>query len=129
MFMWRTKNVSEEKCLNLMLASHGNRWPCNSYVFKIYQKHLFLWDKTKKIENNCIGFFSSKKTVTIKWLLSENLAFQNLLKKRKLLPDEKFWNILAFDKKSKRKSNQLYLLTVLLNFIYDFRVEISFMPK
>ena len=35
-------------------------------------------------------------------MASENLTFQNLLKNRKLLPAEKFGNILAFDK-SKRK--------------------------
>ena len=49
---------------------------------------------------SCIGFFSSKKTVTIKLHLSENL---NLLKDRKLLAAEKFGNILDFDKESKRK--------------------------
>ena len=47
--------------------------------------------------------FSSKKTVTKKRNLSENLSFQNLLKNRKLLPAEKFGNILTFDKESKRK--------------------------
>ena len=36
-------------------------------------------------------------------MASENLTFQNLLKNRKLLPAEKFGNILAFDKESKRK--------------------------
>ena len=35
--------------------------------------------------------------------MSKNLAFQNMLKDMKLLPTEKFWNILAFDKESKRK--------------------------
>ena len=35
--------------------------------------------------------------------MSEYLAFQNLLKNRKLLPAEKFGNILAFGKVSKRK--------------------------
>ena len=24
--------------------------PCNSYTFKIYQKHLFLWGKAEKLE-------------------------------------------------------------------------------
>ena len=31
-------------------------------------------------------------------MASENFTFQNLLKSRKLLPAEKFGNILAFDK-------------------------------
>ena len=47
--------------------------------------------------------FSSKKTVTVKLHLSENVTFQNLFKNRKLLPSEKLRNILDFDKKSKRK--------------------------
>ena len=51
---------------------------------------------------NCIGFFQAGKLLT-KWHLSESLSFQNLLKNRKLLPAEKFGNILAFDKESKRK--------------------------
>ena len=45
----------------------------------------------------------SKKTVATKWHLSENLTFQNVLKNIKLLPAEKFGNILAFEKESKRK--------------------------
>ena len=48
--------------------------------------------------------FSSKKTISkIKWHLTENLTFQNLLENRNLLLAEKFWNILAFDKESERK--------------------------
>ena len=76
--------------------------------------------------------FSSKKIDSkTKWHLSENLAFQNLLKKYKLLPTETFWNILALGKESKRK---LLTLTSADSFIkndnvYDFRVEISIMPK
>ena len=42
-------------------------------------------------------------SVTIKLRLSENLTFQNLLKKRKLLPAKKFRNILDLEKESKRK--------------------------
>ena len=46
--------------------------------------------------------------------MSENLAFQNLLKNRTLLLlAEKFGNVLAFDKESRRKFNHLYPLTVL----------------
>ena len=56
----------------------------------------------RKIENNCIGFFQARK-LTIKRYLSESLTFQNLLKNRKLLPAEKFANILTFDKESKTK--------------------------
>ena len=58
-----------------------------------------MWQNRK----SCIGFFSSKKTVTVKLHLSENLTtFQNLLKNRKLLPAEEFGNIMDFDKESKR---------------------------
>ena len=58
--------------------------------------------------------------------MSKSLTFQNLLKNRKLLPAETFWNILAFDKESK---NKLLSLSLKIIYIYDFRVEISFMPK
>ena len=39
------------------------------------------------------------------------------IKKRRLLYTEKFGNIFAFEKESKRKSNYLYQLTVLLKII------------
>ena len=58
------------------------------------------------------------KQLTIKWHLSENVTFQNLLKITKPLPAEKFGNILTFDKESKRKSNHLYQQTVLVKIIY-----------
>ena len=63
--------------------------------------------------------------------LSESLTFQNPLKNKKLLLAETFGNILAFDKESKRKLLSLIQQTVLMKIIYtyDFRVEISFMPK
>ena len=54
------------------------------------------------MKNNCICFLQARK-LTIKWHLSENLTFQNLLNNRKLLPAEKFGNVLAFDKESKTK--------------------------
>ena len=50
--------------------------------------------------------------------MPENLLFQNMLKIRKLLPTEKFGNILTFDTESKRKSNYLYQQTVLLKIAY-----------
>ena len=53
-----------------------------------------------------------------KWYLSENFAFQNLLKNKQILLAEKFGNILAFDKKSERKSNYLYRQTISLKIIY-----------
>ena len=62
----------------------------------------------KKIESGCTSFFLSKKTVKIKWYLLESPAFLNLLKNRKILPAERFGNILAFNKEFKRKSNHLY---------------------
>ena len=66
--------------------------------------------------------FSSKKTVTKKRNLSENLSFQNLLKNRKLLPAEKFGNILTFDKESKRKLLSL-ISAVLLKIIYIYIIS------
>ena len=61
---------------------------------------------------NCIGFFQAKKLLAtaeshLSVRMSENLTFHNLLKNRKLLPAEKFRNILAFDKESKRKLSSL----------------------
>ena len=58
------------------------------------------------MQNNCIGIFQARK-LTIKWHLSESLTFQNLFKNRKLLPAEKFGNVLAFDKESKLKLQSL----------------------
>ena len=55
--------------------------------------------------------FSSKKTVTIKEHLSENLAFQNLLKNKKLLSAEKFGNILTFDKESENLKENYYQIS------------------
>ena len=66
----------------------------------MYQEHFML--KNRKIENNFIGLSQARK-LTTKRHLSESLTFQNLLKNRKLLPAEKFGNILAFDKESKTK--------------------------
>ena len=75
----------------------------NSYIFKIYQKQLFLCGKTKNWKY-LYWFFSSKKNVTTKWhLSSENLSFQNLLKLRKLFPDEEFGDILTCDKEFLKK--------------------------
>ena len=83
--------------------------------------------KTKWKENNCIGFSSSMKTVTIKWNLSENLEFQNLLKNRKLLPAEMFGNTLAFDGESKVKFNHLYQLAVSSKIIYIWLSGLKFL--
>ena len=60
-------------------------------IFKIYQKHLFFCGKTK-IKNSCIllcylslyircAFFKARKLLVKQYGLSENLTFQNLLKK------------------------------------------------
>ena len=49
-----------------------------------------------------LAFFKQLNVSTIKLYLSENLTFKNLLKNRKLLPAEKFRNILAFYKESQR---------------------------
>ena len=72
------------------------------------------------MENNCIGFFQVRK-LTIKWHLSESPTFQTLLKNRKLLPPEKFGNVLAFDKESKTKK------TVLLKIIYIMTLRLKFL--
>ena len=58
--------------------------------------------QNRKTDNNCIGFFQARKLLQ-QSDISENFTFQNLLKYRKLLPPEKFGNVLAFYKESKRK--------------------------
>ena len=40
--------------------------PVNSYIFKNYQKHLFLCSKIEKLKMDLYWLFSRKKTVTIK---------------------------------------------------------------
>ena len=86
------------------------KYPCNSYIFKIYQKYLLSCSETEKVKLAVfpiiykMWLFAINKTVSkTKWHLSENIPFLNLLKNRKLLPAEKLWNILAFDKESKRE--------------------------
>ena len=84
---------------------HINFSILNSHVTVIYLrfiKNIYFHAVNRNTENNCIGFFQGKK-LTIKLHLSESLTFQNLFKNRKLLPAEKFRNILAFDKESKTK--------------------------
>ena len=98
----------------------------NSHVivtFKIYQKPLFLCSKTEKLKIALLVFVSKKNVIINNKMASENLTFQNLLKSRKLLPAEKFGNILAF-KNVKESYYHLYQQTVLLKIIYLFRVEI-----
>ena len=98
----------------------------NSHVivtFKIYQKPLFLCGKTEKLKIVVLVFVSKKNVIINNKMASENLTFQNLLKSRKLLPAEKFGNILAF-KNVKESYYHLYQQTVLLKIIYLFRVEI-----
>ena len=57
--------------------------------------------------------------------LLENLLFQNLLKIRKFSPVEKFGNILAFDKESKRKLLSLILAdSFFKNIIYTYKWKI-----
>ena len=78
----------------------------NSHVTVIYLrfiKNTYFYVIKQKNTKYLYWLFSSRKAVTIKLHLSENLTFQNLLKNRKLLPAERFGNILAFDKESKRK--------------------------
>ena len=41
------------------------KYPCNSYIFKIYQKHLLLCSKTETLKI-AVMVFLSKTTVKIK---------------------------------------------------------------
>ena len=78
---------------------------------------MFLGGKTEKLKIAVLAFFKQENCYNKMKNLSENITFQNLLKNRKLLPAEKFGNILTFDKESKRKSNHLYQQTDLLKII------------
>ena len=78
-----------------------------------------------------MAFFKQENCYNKITSVGKNLKFQNLLKNRKLLAAEKFGNILAFDKKSKRKllshiSSNSFIRN---NIVYNFRVEIFFMSK
>ena len=77
--------------------------------------------------------FSSKKTVCYNKMTSvRKCCISKSVKNRKLLPTEKFPNILAFDKESKRKllslissrdsflKNNLYIWPLSWNFFYTF---------
>ena len=64
--------------------------------------------------------------------MSASLPFQIFLKNRTLVPPETFGNIFAFDKESKRKLLSLISADSFIKnklYIFEFRVEISFMPK
>ena len=64
--------------------------------------------------------------------MSGSLTYRNLLKNTKLLPAEKFGNMLAFDKESKTKLLPLISADSFIknNLLYNgFRVRIFFMPK
>ena len=53
-----TVKVDPHKCFHL-------KYPYNSYIFKIYQKHLFLFCKTEKLKITiAIGFFQARKLTT-----------------------------------------------------------------
>ena len=79
--------------------------------------------QNRNIENNCLGFFQQGK-LTIKLHLTQSLTFQNVLKNGKLLPAEKFGNILGFDKESKTKLLSLISADIFIknNLYNDFRV-------
>ena len=53
----------------------------NSHIAVLYirliKETLIIRQENRKIENSCIGFFPSEKTVTIKGDLSENLAINS----------------------------------------------------
>ena len=99
----------------------------NSHVIVLYLrfiKNTYFYVVKQINWRELYWLFSSKKTVTKKRNLSENLSFQNLLKNRKLLPAEKFGNILTFDKESKRKLLSLMSADSLIKnnlYIYNFR--------
>ena len=71
------------------------------------------------MEAAVLTVFKQENVLYIKWHLSENRCdtFQNMLKSITLLPAKTFGNI------------NLYQQTVVLNIIYDFGIEISFMEK
>ena len=73
-----------------------------SYIFNFYPKQLFLSGKTEKLKIAALAFFTQGKNYKIMTSV-RNLTFKNLLKNIKLLPAEKFGNILAFGKFCKRK--------------------------
>ena len=86
--------------------NHKNFTILNSHVTVIYLrfiKNTYFYVVKQKNRKYPYWLLSSNKTVTMKLHLSENLTFQNLLKIRKPLAAEKFGNILAFHKESKRK--------------------------
>ena len=59
-------------------------------IFLRFIKNTYFYVVKQKNRKQLHWLFLSKKTVTVKQHLSENLTFQNLLKNRKLLPAKKF---------------------------------------
>ena len=90
------------KLTNINLAIL-NRNVTVTYLRFIKNSYFYAIKQTKKNKiNSCIGFFSNKKTVKIKWHLSKNLTFRNLLRKQKTINCLKI-EILAFNKEFTRK--------------------------
>ena len=75
---------------------------CKSYIFKIYQRHLFLGG------NSCIDFFLTRK-LTIKWRLSKIRTHSKISWK---IEHHQYYLLKSFE--------ILYWHTVLLKIISDF---------
>ena len=88
-----TQAVKQEKVYTLGQLKLNLKKPYNSYILKIHQKPLFLCGKTEKLTMPVLAFAKQENS----------LLGQNLLKNKKQLPTEKFGNILAFLKESKRE--------------------------
>ena len=60
-----TQAIKQEKVCTwtVKIDSHKSchlKLPCNSYIFKIYQKHLFLCGKTEKFKIAVLAFFKQE---------------------------------------------------------------------
>ena len=107
------------------------KWNIGRKWVKIYQKHLFWGIKQKNLDTYIfpcfaylckIWYFSSKKTVgKLKSHLPENLSFQNLLKKQKLLYILVYTldcNVLGFANAKVSNSHKLLFLNNLPQLFY-----------
>ena len=75
--------------------------PCNSYIFKIYKKNLFLCGKTEKLKIAALAFFRQENGYN-KMKFVRKSYISKPVKKQKT-KSKKFGNILTFDKESRRK--------------------------
>ena len=90
-----TQAIKQEKVYTQgqLKLTHINFSILNSHVTVIFLrfiKNTYFYVVKQTNRKQLHWLFLSKKTVTVKQHLSENLTFQNLLKNRKLLPAKKF---------------------------------------